>query len=339
MRITITLAAMLVSFAPVTSAATKEYADFNSQILKEVEWVAANKAGLGYHLSSRYTEDISYGSHKFKATGDGKTMCVAAVFEIVVRALNASKGADGKPLSESLMDGRTLGGNSTLSPLPYIFQYKSSSVIPEYKRKFAGGIGDALVLFGMGRYVTFDTAKAGDFVYFNRTNGGGHAAIFMAYLDGAGGVTTAPRSAAGFRYFSAQKGGTNGMGYRDAFFGACPAAKTKFVKDCGVVRSAERGMFSVSRMHDPKDWYTSYSAIRVDRYFKGDKIDAIYADEAAFRKRGKAELAAAESQARRSALQNTFPLIVPAIAGENSAAQYKLRDIGFEEEFGPNFSE
>lgn len=314
--------------------------DYNSHIIDTVKWLAENRIGLGYDLKSRFTEDLKYGDYTFHATGGTKTMCVAAVFEVLIRTLQNATDNNGEPVSASLLKANVLNGSKALNFLPYSFQYKTLVKIPEYKRNFSAGIGDALVLFGMGRYVTFGTAKSGDFVYFNRTKGSGHAAIFINYLNAQGNIENDAKNAIGFRYFSAQGNGTNGMGYRDAFFGNCPDVKTTYVRDCGVIKSDQHALFAISRLDDPKDWFTEYSAIRVERYFKGDSIALISQDESVFRQRAIADLNDAKAKAEKYAKEGKFPVIQPKLAGVNDIAQQRLKRITFDEnEFGPNFDE
>lgn len=320
----------------VTILSTPVFAeqDFNDQILKTVSWLAKNKAGLGYELGARYTENLKYGDHVFRSIKGPKTMCVAGIFEVIIRTLATD------PVNTKLLTGNTIDGASALNIIPYVFQYKSVATFPEYGRQFSAGAGDAFVLFGIGRYVTFDTAKPGDFVYFNRTNGTGHAVVFYRYLGGTGQPVADGKDATGFRYFSAQGGGTNGFGFRDAFFGSCPAVKHEFKEDCGLIKSSKRSMFSVSRLYAPNEWFTSYSAIRVERFFKGATIDTIFSDELNFRKRATSELTEAEAKAKEYAKKGLFPLIVPPIAAESEMAIQNLRTVNFEDgEFGPNFGE
>jgi hypothetical protein len=322
------------------SLAGAEPIDFNKEVIATVEWLARNKSGLGYDLHSRYTENLQYGDYTFRATGGGKTMCVAAVFEILVRTLAAAKAPDGKPVSSQLLRGQMLDGSKALNVAPYVYQYKANVKIPEYSRPFSAGIGDALVLFGIGRYVGFDFAKAGDFLYLNRKNGGGHATIFISYLGADGKPTSNSLEAKGFRYFSAQQIGTGGFGYRDAFFNDCSKAPTQYVKDCGIIRSDNKKNFAVSRLHDPAEWLTRFSAIRIERFFKGESIEAIYADEPTFRSRSIADLTDAERRAREYAEKGLFPLIVPKIQADTDAARRRLDStINFTKEFGPNFTE
>ena len=330
----------LVSAIAAGAAAAQQRTDLNNEIMETVRWLAKNKAGLGYDLGARYTEDLKYGEYTFRSTGGTKTMCVAAVFEILVRTLATETDTRGIPVSSKLLPGSLLNGSSALHLAPYIYQYKATVNLPEYERNYSAGAGDAFVLFGIGRYVGFDEAKPGDFVYFNRHGKGGHAAVFIDYLDGRGTVAKNGASASGFRYFSAQQGGTNGMGYRDAFFGACPPVKTLYKQDCGIIRSTKRTLFSMSRLLPPADWFVSYSAIRVDRFFKGHSIDQIAADEASFRKRATVELEEANRKAKAAARKGLFPLIAPPIAAEEKQSREDLSEVVFDElEFGPAFVE
>jgi hypothetical protein len=311
----------------------------NPQVLQTVDWLAQNKTGLGYDLHSRFTEDLKYGDTPIRSRNSPATMCVAAVYEVLVRTIDKAKTTDGKPASDLLKPSQ-VKGNSALALEPYIFQFRSSVNFSEYGRKFSAGAGDAFVLFGIGRYVKFEEAKPGDFLYFNRNNGGGHAVVFMGFLDSAGKLSESGPSAAGFRYFSAQQGGTHGMGYRDAFFGKCPVVETKYVKDCGVKRSDSRATLSVARLHAPDEWFAKYSAIRVDRFLlKHEKIDAIYADEARFRTQSVADLEEAQRIAAEKARQGLFPLIVPKVEAHDSSSRIALVPVKFTENFGPNFSE
>lgn len=344
------LACLVLAFLPLLSfsafAQGREDVDdrvveesFNDRVVATVNWMADNKAGLGYDLGARYTEDLKYGDYVLRANRQPSTMCVAAVLEVMVRALADAVDAAGNPVSKDALPGSMLDGASALHLLPYIFQFESRIDFPEYRRKFSAGAGDAFVLFGIGRYVSFDEAKPGDFLYFNRTGGSGHASIFMGYLDQAGSITASSADAKGFRYFSAQRVGTNGLGYRDAFFGACPEVETKYVKDCGVIKSTSRALFSVSRIHQPTEWFTSFSAIRIDRFFNGDSIDSIYADEPAFRSRAVADLEQASRDARDARRRGVFPLIPAPIVLEEMDAKEKLAKSRFRREFGPNFEE
>lgn len=327
---------ILISMIPFYVKAS----DYNDRILDTVNWLSENKSGLGYDLKSRFTEDLKYGNYTFHATGGTKTMCVAAVFEILIRTLQNANDKDGRLVSDTILPGSVLNGSKALNFAPYAFQYKSLINIPEYNRKYSAGIGDALVLFGMGKYVTFETAKSGDFVYFNRTGNSGHAVIFIGYLNSQGVIENNAKYATGFRYFSAQSKGTNGMGYRDAFFDKCPNVKTKYVKDCGVIKSDKHALFAVSRLYEPKEWFPEYSAIRIERYFKGDSIEKISNDESAFREKAIKDLIEANQKAKVYAKNGKFPVIQTQTSGANDKAQQRLKSIYFDEEiFGPNYDE
>jgi len=330
---------VLILFASHANGA-EEYKDYNQKVMDTVDWIAKNKAGLGYDKVARYTEDLNYGDYVFRSTGGTKTMCVAAVFEILIRTLADAKTKNGDLVAKKLLVGKVLSGSKALNVAPYVFQYESAVKFPEYDRKYSAGIGDAFVLFGIGRYVTFESAKPGDFVYLNRVSGNGHATVFISFLDEAGKPAGTSKNAIGFRYFSAQEGGTHGMGYRDAVFGKCRALKTEYVQDCNVIKSESRRMFSVSRLYDPDYWFTSYSAIRIERFFKGETIDKIYEEESAFRARAKSEQDEAEKKAKQYASKGLFPMITTPIAGESKSAEMKVKNFAFDDEkFGPNFED
>lgn len=324
-----------------TFCTASERKDFNSEIMTTVEWLAKNKQGLGYDLHSRYTENIKYGAYTFRATGEkNKTMCVAAVFEVIIRSLASAKLNDGTFVHSKLMPGNVLSGASALNLSPYIFQYESNAIFPDYKRKYSAGAGDAFVLFGIGRYVEFSNAKPGDFIYFNRAKSGGHATVFISFLDRYGKVTNTSEEAIGFRYFSAQQGGTQGLGYRDAYFDICPSVTSEYKADCPVIRSQKRTLFSVSRLYSPDEWAPKYSAIRIKRFFDGESIDSIFNTEAAFRGRATADLEKANKEAAKAAQKGLFPVIIPKIAADASAAESSLRALQFNQsEFGQDFDE
>ena len=335
-----TLLGVFILFAMPVVASAQMRADYNEKVLDTVEWLAEKRAGLGYDLHARYSSDVQYGGYVFKPTKDGKTMCVAAVFEVLLRTLADVKDDSGRLVSSDLLPASQMRGSKAMNVLPYVFQYESTSVFKEYNRRFSAGIGDAFVLFGIGQYVTFSDSKPGDFLYFNRAGkGGGHATVFMGFLNAQGKITNTSAEAAGFRYFSAQVG-TNGFGYRDAFFGKCPAVKTDYKKDCNVRRDDKRSVLSVARLHHPNEWYTKFSEIRVSRFFKGETMDAIYASEKDFRARARADVAWAEQEAKKSQVAGHYPWTASRTGAESNLAKKEAESIEFNEEvYGPDFTE
>ena len=319
-------------------ANAQDKSDYNLEILKTVDWLATNKPMLGYHLGGRYSSEFTYGGKQFKPTRNGETMCVGAVYEVILRSLADAKTSQGLSVSGELLPASKLDGSRAIHLLPYIFQYKSKTPFPEYGRFFSAGACDAFVLFGIGQYVEFNKAKPGDFIYFNRDKGGGHATVFMNYLDAQGKVTEVPDAAVGFRYFSSQKGGTNGLGYRDAFFGVCPKVDTQYKKDCNLIKSGQRKLFSVARLHHPDEWFTRYSEIRIARFFNGDTIDTIYADEASFRTKAQADAEWAAAEAKKAELAGVYPWLVTDTGAASQAGLKEVSNLQFSKDFGPDFS-
>lgn len=333
------LAIMALLVLPAVAKAQSP-ADYNDKVLATVDWLAANRTGLGYDLGARYSSDIRYGDRVFKPTGGGKTMCVAAVFEVILRALADAKDDAGRSVSKDLLTASRLDGSKAMNLLPYIFQYKSLKPFHEYNRRFSAGAGDAFVLFGIGQFVNFSDSKPGDFIYFNRAVGGGHATVFMGFLNAQGKITDQAASAAGFRYFSAQQVGTNGFGYRDAFFGRCPPVDTQYRKDCNVLKDDRRGILSVARLHHPNEWFTEYSEIRVARFFNGETIDAIYSSEPDFRAKARSDAAWAEQKAKEAQVKGVYPWIATTTGAASDNALKEVESIDFDEnEFGPDFTE
>lgn len=333
--------AILASLVLPVIAKAQSPADYNHKVLATVDWLAANRSGLGYDLGARYSSEIQYGDRVFKPTRNGQTMCVAAVFEVILRTLAEAKDDAGRSVSTELLPASRLDGSKAMNLLPYIFQYKSLKPFHEYNRRFSAGPGDAFVLFGIGQFVKFADSKPGDFIYFNRAGkGGGHATVFMGFLDAHGKITNQSASAAGFRYFSAQQVGTNGLGYRDAFFGKCPKVDTQYRKDCMVLKDDRRGILSVARLHHPNEWFTMFSEIRVARFFSGETIDAIYSSESDFRAKARSDMAWAEQKAKEAQVKGVFPWIATETGAASDNALKEVEGIDFDEgDFGPDFTE
>src|SRR5437016_3655080 len=62
---------------------------FNDYILKSVALIDSTRANLGYDIGSFFTRNLDYGGcGTIPANHPPKTMCVAAVCEVIVEALN-----------------------------------------------------------------------------------------------------------------------------------------------------------------------------------------------------------------------------------------------------------
>lgn len=235
--------------------------DFNKEILKAIAYLAESKNGLGYDLRASFTEDLTYGDAVIPATGGTRTMCVAAVSEIMIRAVDSwsIEQEDLNPSAFDLVPARRWVRGALVDLRPWIYVYNLERTVPTYNRTYGSGTHDALILGGLGRSVSFDEAKAGDFANFSRTSGSGHAVVFIGYLkaDYKEAVEFSDE-VLGFKYFSAQGGrDTGGFGYRYAYFdGYCPERQTGKPRDCKLIKSDDVGLFSMGRLYSPEHWRT-----------------------------------------------------------------------------------
>jgi hypothetical protein len=186
---------------------------FNDYILRAVEHLYGNYRLLGYDAAV-LTHDVEYGSYgMIERTGGGRTMCVAAMMEVILTAMQLYAADTG---DDSVWDflpkesWERLNSNCIKAHLWVNYELKS------------GGTGDALRTFGMGENVPFRELRPGSFVNLNRENGTGHAVVFLSHIDVNGTESESWNEAMiGFRYFSSQGGyepGTGGLDYRYAIF-------------------------------------------------------------------------------------------------------------------------
>ena len=154
-----------------------------------------------YDIYNGVTEDLWYrGMVVAKAYPDGSrcSYCCGFTFETFVRAMklrNVQKGLDPDDFN-----GMTFNDLFNMLQLWYI-----------------EGPGDcerrAITSYGLGRAITdFEQVRAGDFVSYDSTPAGGHSVIFIEWLRDA------KHKIIGFKYFSSNLGGTQGVGYGDGKF-------------------------------------------------------------------------------------------------------------------------
>lgn len=250
-----------------------EAVTIQTEILRTVEDLARSKSGLGYDAGKYFTEDLSYGDATIKANGAPETMCVAAVTEVMIRALTSwSEKTGNADVLQTFPHNRWMGGNVT-NLRPWLFVWDIGKPIPAYNRNYGVGTRDALILFGMGRSVAFEDAQPGDFVNFNRTRTG-HAAVFLGFLkkDHQPADTYGP-DVVGFKYFSAQVTDTNGLGYKHAYFkGYCPGDDPELgTPDCHIQRDESRGLLTLSRLNEPTDWRTGDTQLFLEALLRDGK--------------------------------------------------------------------
>jgi len=223
---------------------------FNAQILKAVAAIDAKWKGQGYDISSYFTHDLPYGPDCcIPANHPPKTMCVAAVTEIIIEALNEYYGATNDKTPFQKLPMKSWRGGSKSDIRAHMFMYDGLG---------CHGTAHALERFGIGKQVPFAQLQPGSFINLNRAKSG-HACVFLGYLDAAGkDVAVFGPSVVGFKYFSSQgkNAADGGFGYRWGFFdGHCPdALPNGRRRDCGIIRSDKSSLLCCGYMLHPSDW-------------------------------------------------------------------------------------
>lgn len=232
---------------------------FNRYILKAVDKLQAEFPSKGYDIHKAYTHPISYADGTVKPTDKPWTMCVAAVAETIVTAINLyiEETKDRSPYTflpvENWNRMRPKDLRSHIWVDPKLDSY---------------GTADALVTFGIGKRVKFDKLTPGSFINLNRNRPGrpsGHAVIFISYLDDKGNdLNSYSDKVAGFKYWSAQGKGSNGdsgFAYRYAFLnrlpdqtGYCPSLGPGKKVDCWIINSRSSKMLNMGYMLKPTLW-------------------------------------------------------------------------------------
>jgi hypothetical protein len=220
---------------------------FNDYILRSVEMIAAERARGGYDINSYFTRDLKYGPDCcIKANHPSKTMCVAAVCEVIIEALNIyfAETGDQKPFQSLPIRSWTRGTAKDIRA--HIFMYAGSG---------SRGTAHALDRFGIGKEAAFRDLLPGDFINLNRAHSG-HAVVFLGFINKD--YQTEPtysNRVVGFQYFSSQgkKSDDAGFAYRWAFFGdLCPDAPAGKKRDCGVIFSDNPTLLNAGYMLHPR---------------------------------------------------------------------------------------
>jgi hypothetical protein len=236
---------------------------FNAYIRDAVDELANKRSNGGYDMRRNFTQDLLYGGGTIKSSrpliknpGPNPSMCVAAVAEVIIEAINiyhrdaATREPDQKPapVYEMLRIGMWTGG-TRLALRPYIWRYKEV---------YSPGAAYALELFGIGRQKAFSDLNPGDVVNINRANGTGHCVIFMNYLDARReSVSAYSNDVVGFRYFSAQGNGRpdGGFGYRYAFFsGKAPRPRRRDDDEFIMPLTTNQVLLNAGEMLHPRSW-------------------------------------------------------------------------------------
>jgi hypothetical protein len=248
---------------------------FNPFILAAVDYIYAEYGLLGYD-SAVLTHDMTYGNYGIvPATKPPRTMCVAAVMEVILQAMTFYAQDTGDT------------GVFDYLPLESWSNLKSTSIkahIWVNHSLDSWGTADALRHFGMGENVPFQQLLPGAVINLNRTTGTGHAVIFISFIDIEGNrLASWSEDVVGFLYFSAQGGynaGAGGMDYRYAVFQQHGSPPMPYKRDVNVMESTNQKYLNTGMMYAPASWELPRNPPFVGRdsqfdpvYFDGATVD------------------------------------------------------------------
>lgn len=184
--------------------------DFNVCILEAVDLIHTTRERGGYS-DNYFTKHLDYGPNAgaVKASHPTDTMCVAAVSEVLIEALNIyfRNTADESPFRD--LPAKSWNGWSATDIRTSMWEDGGSN-----------SAGYAFNKFGIGERLQFKDLKPGDFVSFDRTTGTGHSTIFLGFVGkDFKDLPSYSDQVVGFRYYSSQSSGVSGFAYRYGFFG------------------------------------------------------------------------------------------------------------------------
>jgi hypothetical protein len=225
---------------------------FHDYVLAAVDYLDAAYRLLGYD-SAVLTHDIPYGSYgTILRSGGAKTMCVAAAMEVILTAMTLWAEDTG---DAAVFDFLPIESWQTLNSDHIKAHIWVNHSLDSY------GTADALVHFGMGESVPFEQLRPGSFINLNRTNGTGHAVVFLSFIDIEGTeLETWSDRVVGFKYFSSQGGldeGAGGLDYRYAVFDEYEQPTMPYKRDSGVIYSKDRKYLNTGEMFSPTRWTTT----------------------------------------------------------------------------------
>lgn len=264
--------------------------DFNGCIAATVEYLFADRRNRGY-ADTAFSRNLDYGPEKqaIKASNPPATMCVAAVSEVAIEALNFYYGATKSDRPFKILKAESWNKSRRTDIRSYIWENEGDT-----KKR---GAGHAFASFGLGEMVEFRNARPGDFLSLDRSKfrprvtwteqetkdwagkplvtfegqlgrwkASGHSTIFLGYLDkGLNPTLKYPGpDVVGFLYFSSQGSAApnGGFNYRWAIFrnakdsngkGVCETASLSARMDCSL-DGVDRGSLRVGRLWNPAKW-------------------------------------------------------------------------------------
>ena len=227
---------------------------FAPYMLQAVEYIDANWGRLGYD-SAVLTHDFTYGDYGvIEASGGARTMCVAAVMEIILVAMELYAADTGDD---------TVWDYLPMRSYQYLGAYDIKAYLwVNYGDIDSGGSADALRHFGMGMNVPFERLVPGSVLNLNRTTGTGHAVVFLAYIDEVGNeYETWSEDIIGFKYYSSQGGydvGSGGMDYRYAIFAEYGCPTMPYLRDCNISYDEVQYLLNCGVIYHPSQWRPAY---------------------------------------------------------------------------------
>lgn len=219
---------------------------FNDYILKAVEYLEKNWARKGYG-SSAYTHDLPYGSTKVaKGPKAPLTMCVAAVAETILVAMDLYAKETGDTSVWDFLPAKSWASQTNTSIKGFIWVNGEIN---------GGGTGDALSVFGMGMSVPFKELVPGSFINLNREKTG-HAVVFISFLDkNCKEYETWNENIVGFKYYSSQGNATTGgFAYRYCHFSNKSFASCSGKTTDSAIWSEKQTMLNTGVIYAPKYW-------------------------------------------------------------------------------------
>ena len=251
------LVAVLCVSAPASTAAPKD--GFNEYVLRAVKKLQGEYPSKGYDIHKAYTHTIPYADGTVQPTDAPWTMCVAAVAEAIITAINLYVEETGDRSPYTFLPVANWNRMRPTDLRAHIW------VDPKLD---SAGTADALVTFGIGKRVKFSELTPGSFINLNRNRPkrpSGHAVIFLSYLDEKGNeLSSYSNEAVGFKYWSAQgkaNVGDAGYAYRYAFLnhvpdqkGNCPDLGPGKKVDCWIMNSKSTKYLNMGYMLMPSLW-------------------------------------------------------------------------------------
>lgn len=231
--------------------------NLNDYVISAANRMVEKVSGRGYERHSSFTEALPYGKTTIAPSNRGKTMCVAAVAEALIRAIDTYASETQSNVAFEQLPAYHWTSGRLINLRAHLYQYKGAN---------SGGPGDALSRLGIGEKVPFYSLRQGDLLAFSRRKTG-HAVVFLGYIDSNGAVLSAydKNKVVGFRYMSSQGDGLpdpySGIGYRNAYFlGAnAPGKCSRMIEDCGVINND--AYLNGGRLWSPERWDTKSALI------------------------------------------------------------------------------